>query len=132
MLTIRLQRTGTKNRAAFRLVLAEKEKSAGKKFQEVLGHYNPRSKDFAIKDDARLKYWIAQRVELSPTVHNLLVEKKLLEGKKVKAWAPKKKEGAPTAAAPAAPAPAQAVAEATPPATPEPAPAGIAPEQPTA
>src|SRR4051812_42958522 len=105
MLTIRLQRTGTKNRPTFRIVLAEKEKSASKKFQEVLGHYNPRSKEFGIKDDTRLKYWIAQHVELSPTVRNLLVEKKLVEGAKVKAWAPKKKEGAEPQAAsvPAAP-----------------------------
>ncbi|MBX4205379.1 MAG: 30S ribosomal protein S16 [Candidatus Doudnabacteria bacterium] len=112
MLTIRLQRTGTKNRPTFRIVLAEKEKSASKKFQEVLGHYNPRSKEFGIKDDTRLKYWITQNVELSPTVRNLLVEKKLVEGKKVKAWAPKKKEGAEAQASPA-PAP-QATAQPVP------------------
>lgn len=106
MLTIRLQRTGTKNKPAFRLVLAEAERSASKKFQEVLGHYNPRSKAFGVKDEERLKYWIKQNVQMSPTVHNLLVEKKYVEGKKVKAWQPKKKEGseavAETAAAPAA------------------------------
>ncbi len=102
MLTIRLQRTGTKNKPAFRLVLAEKEKAAGKKFQEVLGSYNPRSKDFAVKDDVRLKYWIAQNVELSPTVRNLLIEKKVIEGKKVKAWSAKAKEGDAAAPAPAA------------------------------
>lgn len=91
MLTIRLQRTGTKNKPAFRIVLAEKEKAAGKKFQEVLGHYNPRNKEFGIKNQERLNYWIAQKVEISPTVYNLLVEKKLVEGKKVKAWRPKLK-----------------------------------------
>lgn len=104
MLTIRLQRTGTKNKASFRIVLADKEKAAGKKFQEVLGHYNPRSKQFAIKDDARLKYWIGQHIELSPTVHNLLVEKKLVDAKKIKAWKPKKKEAEAVAEAPKAPA----------------------------
>lgn len=98
MLTIRLQRTGTKNRSSFRIVLAQKEKSAGKKFLEVLGHYNPRLKQFGIKDDSRLKYWIGKHVELSPTVQNLLIEKKLMDGKKVKAWTPKKKEGAEVAA----------------------------------
>lgn len=98
MLTIRLQRTGTKNKPAFRLVLAEKEKSASKKFQEVLGHYNPTSKAFGIKDEERLKYWIGKNIELSPTVHNLLVEKKLVDAKKVKAWRPKKKEGEPVPA----------------------------------
>lgn len=128
MLTIRLQRTGTKNRPTFRIVLAQKEKSASKKFLEVLGHYNPRSKDFGIKDDARLKYWITQHVQLSPTVHNLLVEKKLVEGKKVKAWAPKKKEGA--AAEPAKPQ-AAAPAELVAPLVSEPIPVEPVVEQPT-
>ena len=112
MLIIRLQRTGSKNRPAFRLVLAEKEKSASKKFQEVLGHYNPRLKQFGLKSEERLKYWISQNVAMSPTAHNLLVEKKLLDAKKVKAWRPKKKEGAeapqeavPAAEAQSAPAP---------------------------
>jgi small subunit ribosomal protein S16 len=109
MLTLRLQRTGTKNKASFRIVLTEAHRAAGKKALEVLGHYNPRRKDFAIKDEERLKYWIGQHVSMSPTVHNLLVEKKMLDGKKVKAWQPPKKEvpAAPPvtqAAAPAAPA----------------------------
>lgn len=105
MLTIRLQRTGTKNKPSFRLVLTEKEKAAGKKFLEVLGFYNPRSKQFGVKDESRIKYWIGQHVELSPTVHNLFVEKKLVEASKVKAWKPKKKEGEAVPAAPAAEAP---------------------------
>jgi small subunit ribosomal protein S16 len=106
MLTIRLQRAGSKNRPKFRIVLAEKARSASKKFQEVLGHYNPRSKEFGVKDEERLKYWIAKHVQLSPTVHNLLVEKKLVEGKKVKAWSAKKSEVASDAqAAPAAATP---------------------------
>ena len=104
MLTIRLQRTGTKNRSSFRIVLAQAYRAAGKKAIETLGHYNPRSKEFAIKDPERLKHWLSKHVSVSPTVHNLLVEKKMLDGKKVKAWQPKKKEGAePQAAAPAAP-----------------------------
>jgi small subunit ribosomal protein S16 len=109
MLTIRLQRTGTKNKPAFRVVLAEAYRAASKQVLEVLGHYNPKSKDFGIKDESRLKYWIAQHVSISPTVYNLLVEKKLVEGKKVKAWQPRKKEAeavvppAPKVAAPAEP-----------------------------
>jgi len=92
MLTIRLQRTGTKNKPAFRIVLAQSYRAASKQTLEVLGHYNPRSKDFGIKDPERLNYWINQHVQISPTVHNLLIEKKILTGKKVKAWQPKKKE----------------------------------------
>jgi small subunit ribosomal protein S16 len=124
MLTIRLQRTGTKNRPAFRMVLAQSERSASKRIIEILGHYNPRSKEFGLKNEERLKYWINQHVHLSPTVHNLLVDKKLVDDKKVKAWKPKKKEAvegetpapvAPTEVAPTAPQ------EPTAPSTPEPA-----------
>jgi small subunit ribosomal protein S16 len=130
MLIIRLQRTGTKNRPTFRLVLAQAHRSASKRFVEVLGHYNPRSKDFGIKNEDRLKYWLGQHVHLSPTVHNLLVDKKLLEGAKVKAWQPKKKEKVEGEAAPAAPAAAATTAPAE--ETAAPAAESPAPEAPTA
>jgi small subunit ribosomal protein S16 len=85
MLTIRLQRTGKKNQADFRIVLAEKEAPVKKKIVEILGSYNPRKKNFQVKEE-RLKYWVSQRVELSETVHNLLVTKGFVEGAKVKAF----------------------------------------------
>jgi small subunit ribosomal protein S16 len=114
MLTIRLQRTGKRNQADFRIVLAEKEAPVKKKIVELLGSYNPRKKDFKVKEE-RLKYWIAQRVQLSPTVHNLLVTKGLLDAAKVKAFnVPKKK--AETSEAAAITTPASGVApEVTPP-----------------
>ena len=112
MLTIRLQRTGSKNKPAFRIVLAQAHKAASKKFLEVLGHYNPVTKQFLVKNEERLKYWLSQHVKLSPTIHNLLVEKKLLDEKKVKAWNPKKKPQA--EAQPAAQAPAASPQEALP------------------
>ena len=113
MLTIRLQRAGRKNQPIFRVVLAEKHRSATKKVVEQLGIYNPRSKDFNVKEE-RVKYWIAQHVQLSPTVHNLFVTKKLIDSKKVKAWNPKAKEKVPEAATPAAPVAATPTAEAKP------------------
>lgn len=91
MLTIRLQRVGRKNQAAFRIVLAEKQRAVKKQVVEILGHYNPRSKEFGVKDPERVKYWIGQHVQLSPTVHNLLIDKNLLAGEKVKSWRPKTK-----------------------------------------
>jgi len=107
MLIIRLQRTGKKNQADFRIVLAEKQAPVNKKFTEVLGSYNPRKKDFKAKED-RVKYWIDQHVELSPTVHNLFVAHKLLDAKKVKAFNTPKK---PVEAAPATPVALAAAAE---------------------
>lgn len=86
MLTLRLQRSGKKNKPEFRVVLAQKTAAAGKKFLEVLGNYNPRTKNLGIKSEERLKYWIAQHVEISETLHNLLVTKNLLDAKKVKAF----------------------------------------------
>jgi small subunit ribosomal protein S16 len=85
MLIIRLQRTGKKNQADFRIVLAEKEAPVNKKIIEVLGSYNPRKKTFQVKEE-RLKYWLGQKVSLSETAHNLLVTKGLLDAKKVKAF----------------------------------------------
>ncbi|MBI4054354.1 MAG: 30S ribosomal protein S16 [Candidatus Doudnabacteria bacterium] len=127
MLTIRLQRTGAKNQPDFRLVVAEKHRSAKKLALEILGQYNPRTKELRLKSEERLKLWIGRNIELSPTVRNLLITKKLLEGAKVKSWRPKPKpaqvaagqksetpaETAP-AAAPVAETPAETVSTVTP------------------
>ena len=100
MLTIRLQRVGRKNQPIFRIVLAEKHRAAQKKTVEALGLYNPRNKEFTVKEE-RVKYWLEKHVPLSPTVHNLFVTHKLISDKKVHAWQPKKKAQTPEAAAPA-------------------------------
>ena len=121
MLTIRLQRTGKKNQADFRIVLTEKENPVQKKFNEVLGTYNPRRKTFQVKED-RLKYWLGQHIELSATVHNLLVTKGLLDEKKVKAFALPKK-AAPAEVAPEQPAETPAPAAEVPAETPAETPA---------
>jgi small subunit ribosomal protein S16 len=114
MLTIRLQRAGKKHQTEFRVVLAEKTAAAGKKFQEVLGNYNPHTKTFVIRDQERLSYWIGQRVAMSPTVHNLFVTQNLISTPKVKAFSVPKKETPAEEAAPAekAEAPVEAAAEA--------------------
>jgi len=90
MLTIRLQRTGKKNAASFRIVVAEKTAPVSKSFKEILGVYNPRRKEFNLKNPERVQYWIAQHVEMSPTVHNLLISKGILKADKVKAFKVKK------------------------------------------
>ncbi len=86
MLTLRLQRAGSKNKPEFRIVLAQREAAANKKFVEILGNYNPRTKAFSIKDEARLKYWVEQHVAISPTLNNLLVSKNLLNSSKLRAF----------------------------------------------
>ncbi len=109
MLIIRLQRTGKRNQADFRIVLAEKESHVSKKVTEILGAYNPRKKTFMVKEE-RLKYWLSTRVTASPTMHNLLVEKGLIKSPKVKAFKVPKKQVEPTTA-PAAVVEKQAVVE---------------------
>ncbi|MEZ4180341.1 MAG: 30S ribosomal protein S16 [Candidatus Doudnabacteria bacterium] len=105
MLTIRLQRGGRTNRAHFRLVLTQKTRANQKKAHEILGSYNPHSKELIVRDQDRLNYWIKeQHVSLSKTAHNLLIEKGLLEGTKVRAFSippkpPTEEEAKPEAAA---------------------------------
>jgi small subunit ribosomal protein S16 len=103
MLTIRLQRAGKRNHSHFRVVLAEKTAHVSKKIQETLGSYNPHTKEFVVKDPVKLQYWLDQNVELSPTVHNLLVIKGILKADKVRAFNTPKIEK-PAEVAPAAPA----------------------------
>ncbi len=137
MLTIRLQRAGKKNKADFRVVLAEKTAASQKKFVEVLGSYNPHTKTLGIRNQERLNYWVdEQHVEISATVKNLLISKEIIKGEKAKAFTIPKKEvvaeepAAPVEAAPetatesptvtADEAPVDTVAEDVPPEVPAP------------
>lgn len=83
MLKIRLQRTGRKNDPHFRLIVAEStRKPKTTQFAEILGHYNVKAGIFEAKAD-RVKHWMSVGAQTSPTVHNLLISKKIIEGKKV-------------------------------------------------
>ncbi len=79
---IRMQRIGRKNEAHFRVVLTDKKNAAKSgKFQEILGSYNPKSGVVAIEAD-RVKHWMSVGAQASDTVHNFLVTKGVIEGKK--------------------------------------------------
>ena len=83
MLTIRLFRIGRKNQPAFKIVVTDKRRSSTRgRFVEEVGIYNPLTKQRNIKGD-RVKYWISQGAQPSPTVHNMLVTDKVIEGKKI-------------------------------------------------
>ncbi len=93
MLTIRLQRGGKRNTAQYKVVLAKKTAANQKQFVEIMGAYNPHTKELTIRSQERLNYWMnEQHVELSETVHNLFVTKELIKDKKVKAFTVPKKE----------------------------------------
>ncbi|MBU3942954.1 30S ribosomal protein S16 [Patescibacteria group bacterium] len=91
MLTIRLARIGKKKQPLYRLVINEKTKDTSGDFLEMLGTYNPKTKETSFKAE-RIKYWISKGASASATVHNLLVSNKIIDTEKVKAWKPKKKK----------------------------------------
>jgi small subunit ribosomal protein S16 len=90
MLKIRLQRRGKKNYATYRVVVADRRAPVKGKFIADLGPYNPHTNEFRIDKETTLK-WLDQGAQCSPTVHNLLIENKIIKGKKVTSWRPKKK-----------------------------------------
>ena len=108
MLKIRLTRIGKRNQPEFRMVLVEAKRSAASgRCVENLGYYNPRKKVKTIEKD-RVQYWLSQGVQLSPSVHNMLVAEGITKGKKIKIKIIDKKKAeeakAAAKAAPSAPA----------------------------
>lgn len=83
MLMIRFQRIGRTNDPAFRIVVLEKERAAkAGKIVEQLGTYNPRSKALTL-DESAVKEWISKGAQPTDSIHNLLVNKGVIAGKKV-------------------------------------------------
>jgi len=91
MLIIRLSRIGKRKKPMYRLIISEKTKDPYGYALEILGSYNPFSKDLTVKED-RIKHWLSQGAKMSATVNNLLIEKKIITGKKVTASKAKKKK----------------------------------------
>lgn len=90
MLTIRLSRIGKKKKPIYRLIISEKTKDPYGRALEILGTYNPFTKELIAKQD-RIEYWLKNGSGMSPTVNNLLIEKKIIKGDKVTASKPGKK-----------------------------------------
>ena len=146
MLMIRFQRIGRTNDPAFRIVVLEKERAAkAGNIVELLGTYNPRSKALTL-DEEHVKEWIAKGAQPTDSIHNLLVNKGVIQGKKVnvlpkKSPQVKEQEAEAGAVAPAAetaavPTEAEVIAEAEPAPEVTPAPetpvAEVVPETPAA
>lgn len=91
MLAIRLQRTGRKKQAMYRLVVSEKTKDMYGNHLENLGNFNPHSKEAVLKND-RIEYWLSKGAQASDTAYNLLVNQGIIKSnKKAKAVAISKK-----------------------------------------
>lgn len=68
---IRLKRTGSKNKACFRIVVADARSQRDGKFIENLGYYDPRHQDEKI-DLERANYWVGCGAIPSETVADLI------------------------------------------------------------
>jgi small subunit ribosomal protein S16 len=84
MLKIRLQRVGRKHQPVFRLVLTDSKNStkSGKSL-EILGNYDSRHGENAVFKTDRITYWMGNGAQVSDTVHNILLDKKIITGKKI-------------------------------------------------
>ncbi|MDP3836565.1 MAG: 30S ribosomal protein S16 [bacterium] len=82
MLMIKLSKIGKTNKKVFRLIISEKGRDTYGNNLEILGSYNPYSKELQVKGD-RVKYWLSKGAGMTPTINNLLVSKGIIEGKKV-------------------------------------------------
>jgi len=108
MLRIRLQRVGRKNVPVFRLVLTDSKNSTKSgRYLEMLGSFDAHDDKKQTVDAERVKHWIKMGAKPTDTVHNFLIKKKVIEGKKVSSLPRKnsfKKSEEPAAPAAAAPA----------------------------
>ena len=90
MLQIKLSRIGKKKKPTYRIIILEKSKDPYGKSLEILGSYNPHTKETVLKED-RIKYWISKGAGATDTVHNLLVLKGVIKGEKIKGYKISKK-----------------------------------------
>jgi small subunit ribosomal protein S16 len=96
VLKIRLQRKGRKNRPFYRVVVAEHSAPVKGRFIEILGHYDPLTKETVLKKDIILKY-LGNGAQPSQTVARLGVKNGIAEMEKfieTRFQHPKKEEAA--------------------------------------
>lgn len=73
----------------FRIVATEHTRPPKSGSLALLGSYDPHANAVRVNAE-KLKTYLKHGAKISPTVHNLLIEHKVLEGKKVRAWKPKR------------------------------------------
>lgn len=99
MLRIRLARTGKKKQASYRVVIADKKRAVQAKFVEILGWYNPHTKELNINKE-KTEGWLKKGASPSNSVAKLLKKEKfelpkwvnIIEKKKQKKARDKKAE----------------------------------------
>ena len=82
MLKLRLQRVGKRNDIKFRLVVIERTGKPKSGALEILGFYDPKTKDRGFNKE-RISHWISLGAQPSDTVHNMLIKNLIISGKKI-------------------------------------------------
>jgi small subunit ribosomal protein S16 len=72
MLKIRLSRAWKRNSAFFKIVLTEHTSAAKHWYKEVLGFYNPFTKEFKLKDLVKVKQFLSNGAQFSPRLEKLV------------------------------------------------------------
>lgn len=76
MVVIRLSRVGKKKQAFYRIVVADSRRPVTAKFIEILGWYNPHTKELNIKNE-KLETWFDNGAKPSNSVAILLEKNKI-------------------------------------------------------
>lgn len=83
MIVLRLTRVGKTKEPSYRIIVQDKTKDPWGKALDFVGLYNPRTNPKTIKlDEAKIKDWLSKGAQASPSVHNLLVDAKLIKAEK--------------------------------------------------
>ena len=78
---IRLRRTGTTKKPAYRVVVADSRAARDGRFIEVIGHYNPLTNPPTLKiETEKAAAWLKKGAQPSNTVKNLLARAGVKEG----------------------------------------------------
>lgn len=77
MVVIRLSRTGSKNNPKYRVAVADSRMPLKGRFIELIGYYDPLSKDKkAVIDKTKYEDWIKKGAKPSPRVQSLFTKSK--------------------------------------------------------
>lgn len=78
-----MAKVGKTNKKVFRIVVSEKARDPYGRALEILGSYNPYSKKLDVKAD-RVKHWISKGSQMTPSINNLFIDNKVIDGGKIK------------------------------------------------
>ena len=81
MLKIKLSKIGKRTQPKFRLIVSEQSKDPWGNVKEYLGSYDPKTKKSEFEVE-KIKAYLKNGVQVTDTVHNLLVSLGVIEAKK--------------------------------------------------